>query len=80
LSGKRLKHSPYGEHTAASVGDGSRRAGGIYVWELRADADRVYTAEWKAFVQDKYGAPLSIEYLQLPVMVDNAAGTISVAA
>ena len=62
------------------MSEDGERAGGIYVWDLRADADRVYTAEWKAFVQDKYGAPPSIEYLQSPVMVDNTAGTISVAA
>ena len=59
--------------------DGTR-AGGIYVWESRADADRVYTAEWKAFVAGKYGSPPSIEYLHSPVMVDNRDGSISVAA
>ena len=59
--------------------DGTR-AGGIYVWESRADADRVYTPEWKQFVEGKYGTPPSIEYLHSPVMVDNRAGTISVAA
>jgi hypothetical protein len=56
------------------------RAGGIYVWASRADADRVYTAEWKKFVEGKYGAPPEIEYLYSPVMVDNREGTISVAA
>ena len=59
--------------------DGTR-AGGIYVWESRADAERVYTAEWCAFVEGKYGTPPTIEYLHSPVMVDNSAGTISVAA
>jgi hypothetical protein len=59
--------------------DGSR-AGGIYVWESRADADRVYTPEWKKFVEGKYGSPPVIEYFHSPVMVDNREGTISVAA
>lgn len=59
--------------------DGSR-AGGIYVWESRADADRIYTAEWKKFVESKYGSPPKIEYLHSPVMVDNREGRISVAA
>lgn len=62
------------------VSEDGRRAGGIYVWESRADADRVYTAEWRAFVEGKYGTPPSIEYLHSPVMVDNDAGKISVAA
>jgi hypothetical protein len=62
------------------MSEDGRRAGGIYVWESRADAERVYTAEWKSLVESKYGAPPSIEYLHSPVMVDNREGTISVAA
>jgi hypothetical protein len=62
------------------VSEDGRRAGGIYVWASRADADRMYTAEWKKFVADKYGAPADIVYLHSPVMVDNREGTISVAA
>ncbi len=61
------------------VSEDGRRAGGIYVWASRADADRLYTAEWKAFVEGKYVAPPDIEYLASPVMVDNAQGTIVVA-
>ena len=57
-----------------------RRAGGIYVWESRDDADRVYTQEWRRMVTEKYGSPPTIEYLHSPVMVDNRDGTISVAA
>ena len=62
------------------MSEDGRRAGGIYVWESRADADRVYTPEWRAFVESKYGSPPSVEYLHSPVMVDNREGTISVAA
>ena len=46
----------------------------------RADAERVYTDEWKKLVESKYGSPPAIEYLNSPVMVDNRDGTISVAA
>lgn len=62
------------------MSEDGRRAGGIYVWESRADADRMYTPEWKAFVESKYGSPPSVEYLHSPVMVDNREGSISVAA
>ena len=62
------------------MSEDGRRVGGIYVWESRAAADRVYTAEWRTFVESKYGTPPSIEYLHSPVMVDNREGTISVAA
>jgi len=60
------------------MSEDGQRAGGIYVWDSREAADRVYTAAWKAFVADKYGAPPVIEYLHSPVMVDNDAGAISV--
>lgn len=59
--------------------DGTR-AGGVYFWETRADAERVYTADWKKVVEAKYGSPPSVEYFDSPVMVDNRDGTISVAA
>ena len=61
------------------VSEDGRRAGGIYVWASRGDADRLYTAEWKRFVESKYGAPPQIEYLHSPVMVDNRDRTIIVA-
>ena len=62
------------------MSEDGRRAGGIYVWESRDAADRVYTPEWRTFVESKYGTPPSIEYLHSPVMVDNRDGTIRVAA
>lgn len=62
------------------VSEDGRRAGGIYVWASRVDADRLYTAEWKAFVEGKYGVPPQIEYLHAPVMVDNRDGTITVSS
>jgi putative monooxygenase ydhR len=62
------------------MSEDGRRAGGIYVWASRADADRVYTADWKKAVEDRYGSPPQIEYLHSPVMVDNRDGTVSVAA
>lgn len=55
-------------------------AGGIYVWETREAAERLYTTEWKAFVEGKYGTPPQIDFLHSPVMVDNRDGSILVAA
>jgi hypothetical protein len=62
------------------MSEDGRRAGGIYTWASRADAERVYTPEWVKFVESKYGTSPTIEYLHSPVMVDNREGTISVAA
>ena len=61
------------------VSEDGRRAGGIYVWASRTDADRLYTADWKAFVAGKYGAAPQIEFLHSPVMVDNRDRSIAVA-
>lgn len=51
-------------------------AGGMYLWASRADAERVYTDEWRAFIRDKYGAEPSVTYFESPVVVDNVLGTI----
>ena len=46
-------------------------AGGIYLWNSRAEADAMYTESWNAFVREKYGADPSVTYLDSPVVVDN---------
>jgi hypothetical protein len=35
----------------------SRIGGGVYLWKSRADAEALYTPEWKAWAADRYGAP-----------------------
>jgi len=55
--------------------DGSK-AGGIYLWKSKADADRIYTDEWKAFVRGKYGSDPSMTYLECPVIVDNLSNEV----
>lgn len=52
------------------------KAGGIYLWHSRADAERLYTEDWKAFVRGKYGTDPQLTYLASPVVVDNAVGEI----
>jgi hypothetical protein len=53
------------------VSEDGGRAGGIYVWASRADADQLYNGEWRPFVEKKFGSPPTIEFLDSPVMVDN---------
>ncbi|GAB6192259.1 YdhR family protein [Desulfocastanea catecholica] len=55
--------------------DGTK-AGGIYLWHSREDADRIYTEEWKTFVRRKYGTDPLITYLECPVVVDNISNEI----
>ncbi len=53
------------------------RAGGVYLWESRAAAERVYTDEWKTFVKSKYGNEPQIVYVDTPLLVDNEASQIT---
>ncbi len=55
--------------------DGTK-AGGVYLWKSREDADRLYTEEWKAFVREKYGTEPALAYLECPVVVDNLSNEI----
>jgi hypothetical protein len=55
--------------------DGSR-AGGIYFWKSKADAEACYTSEWKAMVTQKYGSAPDILYANVPVSVDNVEHVI----
>ena len=54
--------------------------GGVYLFESREDAERLYDDAWKAGICERYGADPSIEIFESPVIVDNDAGAISVAA
>jgi hypothetical protein len=56
--------------------DGAK-AGGIYLWQSRSHAEKVYTEEWKAFVRGKYGTDPSLTYLECPVVVDNTTHEIT---
>ena len=58
------------------ITDAGDRAGGIYFWKSRADADACYTPEWQAMVTEKYGAPPEILFAAVPVTVDNEAHAI----
>jgi hypothetical protein len=51
-------------------------AGGVYLWKSRADAERLYTDEWKRFIAEKYGTEPSVNYFHSPVIVDNLVGEI----
>ena len=46
--------------------------GGVYLWESREAAERMYTDEWKKMIADRYGTPPQITYFETPVIVDNA--------
>jgi hypothetical protein len=59
---------------------GEGQGGGVYLWKSRADAERVYTAEWRKMIADRYGAEPDIQFFESPVIVDNANQEVLVEA
>jgi len=55
---------------------GNGKGGGIYIWESRQAAEKLYTPQWKQMIADRYGAEPEIEWLENPVTVDNVAGRV----
>ena len=58
------------------MSEDGRRAGDVYVWASRADADRLYASEWRAMVEAEFGGPPAIDFLTSPVSIDNDHGTV----
>jgi hypothetical protein len=51
-----------------------RTAGGVYLWESRAAAEKVYNGEWRDRMAKLYGNAPQVTYFDTPVIVDNLAG------
>jgi hypothetical protein len=52
----------------------NRTGGGAYLWESREAAERVYNAEWRQMITERYGSPPEISFFETPVIVDNTLG------
>ena len=59
---------------------GNGQGGGVYLWRSRGDAEKLYTAEWRAMMVKRYGAEPEILFFESPVIVDNDAQTVQVVA
>ena len=58
------------------IADDGVTVGGIYQWKTRADAEAMYTDEWRQFVRGKYNTDPTVTWFDCPVIVDNVAGKI----
>lgn len=58
------------------LSEDGRTAGGVYLWNSRAEAEALYTDAWRTFVREKYGTEPSVTYFDSPVVVDNVAGQV----
>jgi hypothetical protein len=46
--------------------------GGVYLWESREAAEKMYSPAWRKLITERYGAAPEITYYDTPVIVDNA--------
>jgi hypothetical protein len=46
--------------------------GGVYLWESREAAEKMYSDAWKKMIADRYGTAPEITYFDTPVIVDNS--------
>ena len=58
------------------LSDDGRECGGLYVWPKREAAEAAHDAAWRAGVEQRTGAPPTIRYFQLQMLLDNEAGTV----
>lgn len=58
------------------LAEDGRTVGGIYFWNSREEAEAMYTASWRSFVQEKYGTDPEVTYFESPVVVDNQSQAI----
>lgn len=54
------------------LSEDGKTAGGMYLWNSHADADRFYTENFRLMIQEQYGSEPLITYFDSPVIVDNS--------
>lgn len=54
------------------IRDDGKTLVGIYLWESRAAAERLYTADWVAMVTRRWGAPPLRQDWETPMVVESA--------
>src|SRR5437763_16384407 len=61
LPGLVRKYYLYGEGTG----------GRVYLWKSRADAEKVYTADWRHMITDRYGAETKMTLFSTAKKINN---------
>ena len=54
----------------------SRTAGGVYLWNSRADGERWHGEEFRQRILSKFGNEPRSQYFETPIVVDNVADEI----
>ncbi len=56
------------------VSEDLRTGGGVYIFESRADAERVHDEVWRSRLRERMGVEPEVQYFDSPVIVDNGVG------
>jgi hypothetical protein len=59
------------------VSDDGRMCAGLYIWPSRDAARQAHDADWIAGVERRTGAPPTITYFDLMMVLDNEAHTLT---
>jgi len=59
------------------VSDDGRMCAGLYIWPSREAAVQAHDADWIPGVEKRTGAPPTITYFDLMMVLDNEANTIT---
>jgi hypothetical protein len=52
-------------------------AGGVYLWESKEAAEKIYAGEWRDKLKARFGAEPKIAYFETPVIADLLKGEVS---
>lgn len=59
------------------LSEDGQTAGGVYLWNSRAEAESMYTEAWRVFVREKYQTEPVVRYFESAITVDNGSNQIS---
>ena len=51
-------------------------AGGVYLWQTRADAEAFYSGEWLDGIRERYGMDPEITYFHTACVTDNSVDAV----
>ena len=52
---------------------------GIYLWESRAAADKLYTADWRKGIRERFGSDPTVTFYETPVIIENTGAATKAA-
>ena len=58
------------------IDTGKGIAGGVYLWKVRADAEKWHGEAFRQKVKEVYGSEAESQFFDTPIVVDNVAGVI----